>query len=62
MCTDDFVASQIQRVQDDFDAARKLMQRQATCLAFCYGPRVKPAAFWYGEWVWYFYPQQRAGL
>ena len=60
--TDDFVAMQIENMQNNFETARKFMQRQATNRAFRYDLRVKPASFPVGSMVWYFYPRRRPGL
>jgi hypothetical protein len=60
--TDDFVASQMIKMQDNFGVARKFMQRQATSRAFRYDLRVKPTSFPIGSRVWYFYPRRRTGL
>ena len=62
LTTDDFVASQIEKMHNNFDVARKFMQRQATTRAFRYDLRVKPASFPVGSLVWYFYPRKRPGL
>jgi len=60
--TDDYVATQLLRMQTDFTAAREFMQRQATTRANRYDLRVKPTVFAPGDHVYYFYPRRRSGI
>ena len=50
--TDDFVVNQIENVQNNFEIARRFMQRHVTNRNFRYDMRVKPARFPIGSWVW----------
>jgi transposase InsO family protein len=59
---DDFVETQMERIQEDFSQARQLLQKKASVRAFRYDLRVKEVVFLPNDRVWYFYPRKRVGI
>jgi hypothetical protein len=59
--TNEFVGDMIDRVTENFEAARVSLRRAAEVRKTQYDVKVKPASFEVGDSVYYWYPRRYAG-